>query len=53
MLNPYLVELLESKGKNTKEVMEDIRNNDGSVQHLSFLSQREKDVFKKIGRAHV
>ena len=49
MLNPYLVELLESKGKNTKEVMEDIRNNDGSVQHLTFLTQREKDVFKTYG----
>ena len=49
MLNPYLVELLESKGKHTKEVIEDIRANDGSVQHLSFLSQREKDVFKTYG----
>jgi len=30
----------------TDEVWESIMNNDGSVQHLDFLSQNEKDVFK-------
>lgn len=49
MINPYLKELLEEKGKNTKEVMESIRDNDGSVQHLSFLSEYEKEVFKTYG----
>jgi ribonucleoside-diphosphate reductase alpha chain len=44
--NPFLEELLEQKGKNTKEVWLDIRNHDGSVQHLSFLSDDEKNVFK-------
>jgi ribonucleoside-diphosphate reductase alpha chain len=44
--NPYLLELLESKGKNTDEVWDSIKVVDGSVQHLNFLSQDERDVFK-------
>ena len=44
--NPYLEELLTEKGMNTKEVWRDIRDHDGSVQHLDFLTQEEKDVFK-------
>ena len=49
MINPHLKELLKEIGQDTKEVMESIRDNDGSVQHLDFLSQREKDVFKTYG----
>ncbi|QQV88524.1 ribonucleotide reductase of class Ia (aerobic) alpha subunit [Staphylococcus phage ZCSS1] len=49
MINPYLKELLKEKGKDTKEVLESIRDYDGSVQHLDFLNQREKDVFKTYG----
>ncbi|MBA6152350.1 ribonucleoside-diphosphate reductase subunit alpha [Gelidibacter maritimus] len=44
--NSYLEELLEEKGYNNVEVWRDIRNNDGSVQHLDFLTDHEKDVFK-------
>ncbi|WP_159022317.1 ribonucleoside-diphosphate reductase subunit alpha [Formosa sp. L2A11] len=44
--NPYLVKLLDEKGMNTHEVWNDIRSRDGSVQHLDFLSDHEKDVFK-------
>ncbi|SIR33518.1 ribonucleoside-diphosphate reductase subunit alpha [Maribacter ulvicola] len=44
--NPFLVELLEDKGMNTTEVWRSIRDFDGSVQHLDFLSELEKDVFK-------
>ena len=44
--NTYLEELLESKGKNTTEVWRNIREHDGSVQHLDFLTDQEKDVFK-------
>ncbi|MBU2950561.1 ribonucleoside-diphosphate reductase subunit alpha [Tamlana agarivorans] len=44
--NPYLEELLEEKGKNTPEVWRSIRDYDGSVQHLEFLSEHERDVFK-------
>ena len=38
--------LLEKKGKNTKDVWRSIRDQDGSVQHLDFLSLKEKNVFK-------
>lgn len=44
--NPFLMELLEEKGKNTTDVWHSIRNQDGSVQHLEFLTDEEKDVFK-------
>ena len=49
MINPYLEELLKEKGKYTEEIMKSIRDNDGSVQHLDFLTQKEKDVFKTFG----
>jgi ribonucleoside-diphosphate reductase alpha chain len=44
--NPLLVNLLTEKGQNNKEVWDDIKNHDGSVQHLNFLSDQEKEVFK-------
>lgn len=44
--NPALEKLLEEKGKNTLEVWNSIRNNDGSVQHLDFLTNHEKMVFR-------
>lgn len=44
--NKFLEELLESKGKNTSDVWQSILMNDGSVQHLDFLSDDEKAVFK-------
>ena len=44
--NPFLLDLLEEKGKNTTEVWHSIRDKDGSVQHLEFLSEKEKEVFK-------
>ncbi|AYN67679.1 ribonucleoside-diphosphate reductase subunit alpha [Euzebyella marina] len=44
--NPYLMELLEEKGMNVAEVWKDIRDHDGSVQHLEFLTDEEKAVFK-------
>jgi ribonucleoside-diphosphate reductase alpha chain len=47
--NPYLVELLIEKGKDTVNTWNSILKHGGSVQHLEFLSQREKDVFKTFG----
>lgn len=47
--NPKLIEILEQKGKNTQEVWKDILVHGGSVQHLEFLSQEEKNVFKTFG----
>ncbi len=44
--NPFLMELLEEKGMNTPEVWRSIRDQDGSVQHLEFLTDHEKDVFR-------
>jgi len=44
--NPYLKEVLNSYGKDDRETWNSIRSNDGSVQHLNFLSDHEKDVFK-------
>ncbi len=44
--NPFLEKVLEDKGKNTRDVWNDIRDHDGSVQHLDFLSENEKEVFK-------
>ncbi len=44
--NPFLVKLLEEKGMNTPEVWRSIRDFDGSVQHLEFLTENERDVFK-------
>lgn len=44
--NKQLEKLLEEKGQNSKEVWTSIRDNDGSVQHLEFLSAEEKEVFK-------
>ncbi|GAB6989585.1 LAGLIDADG family homing endonuclease [Paenibacillus pini] len=44
--NPYLKEILVSYDKDTRDIWNSIRDNDGSVQHLSFLSDNEREVFK-------
>lgn len=44
--NKNLVKLLESKGRNTEDVWSSITINEGSVQHLDFLDEHEKLVFK-------
>lgn len=44
--NPTLDKLLTVKGQNTTEVWNSIRDNDGSVQHLTFLTDHEKNVFR-------
>jgi ribonucleoside-diphosphate reductase alpha chain len=44
--NKYLEEELEKIGKNTEEVWSSIITNGGSVQHLDFLDDHLKDVFK-------
>ena len=44
--NRYVIELLEKHGKNTEEVWSGITTNQGSVSHLDFLTDLEKDVFK-------
>ena len=44
--NKYLEQELKKAKKNTQDVWSDIITNGGSVQHLDFLSQKIKDVFK-------
>lgn len=44
--NPYLERLLEERGQNVPSVWDSILENEGSVQHLDFLTPDEKDVFK-------
>ena len=44
--NKYLEELLEEKGHNDEDTWTSITLNEGSVQHLEFLTDDEKDVFK-------
>ena len=54
MVNPHLLALLKERcshydTKEWNDLMDDIRDNDGSVQHLPFLTQVEKDTFKTYG----
>ena len=44
--NPYLVEVLEAHNKNDDDTWDSILMRKGSVQHLDFLTQKERDVFK-------
>jgi ribonucleoside-diphosphate reductase alpha chain len=44
--NRYLEKLLEDKGRNNEAVWKTIIAHQGSVQHLEFLDEWEKDVFK-------
>lgn len=47
--NPYLKEVLKKHNKDTQEVWQNILVRDGSVQHLEFLTEHEKEVFKTFG----
>ena len=44
--NPYLVKLLREKGLDKESTWQSILTFNGSVQHLSALSDEEKEVFK-------
>jgi len=44
--NPHLERLLTAKAKNSEGIWSTILERGGSVQHLDFLTQEEKDVFK-------
>jgi len=46
MKNKYLEKALIKYDRNNKEVWKSIVTNGGSVQHLSFLSEADKEVFK-------
>ena len=44
--NPVLEKLLIDLGQNTKTTWNSIKKNDGSVQHLDFLTDEQKEVFR-------
>lgn len=44
--NPSLEKLLQERGMDTSEVWNSMLEKGGSVQHLDFLTDQEKDVFK-------
>lgn len=44
--NPYLQTILQDLGKDTDDVWISISEKDGSVQHLDYLTQDQKDIFK-------
>lgn len=47
--NPYLKELLKKYEKNNDDVWKSILIKGGSVQHLKFLTDTEREVFKTFG----
>ena len=47
--NPYLERVLDAYSKNNGPTWKSILVHGGSVQHLDFLSDHEKDVFKTFG----
>jgi len=46
IINPILVEHLKEHGKYDEEIIESIKHAKGSVQHLDFLTDHEKSLFK-------
>ena len=44
--NKYLTEVLKKYNSNTEKIWQSIIINEGSVQHLDFLSDYEKDIYK-------
>lgn len=46
MIEPYLLKVLDSYGMNNAATIKSIVDNDGSVQHLDFLSDHEKKVLR-------
>jgi len=45
-VNPVFYQLATERGKFTKELIEDVNQHLGSVQHLDWLTDHEKDVLK-------
>lgn len=45
-VNPFLLKIMKERNVFNKNVIEDIREHMGSVQHVEWLTEEEKDVFK-------
>ena len=46
LIEPYLLKCLEEHGQNNSAVIKSIVDNDGSVQHLEFLTDHQKKVLR-------
>lgn len=46
MIEPYLLKVLDQHGQNNAAVIKSIIDNDGSVQHLEFLTDHQRKVLK-------
>jgi len=47
--NPFLKNVLQKYSQDSQETWKSILTKGGSVQHLKFLSQKERDTFKTFG----
>ncbi len=47
--NPFLKKVLQAHEKDEPEIWKSILIKGGSVQHLKFLTEEERDVFKTFG----
>jgi ribonucleoside-diphosphate reductase alpha chain len=45
-INPSLLKIMEEREVYNKETLKDIEDNAGSIQHVNWLSELEKEVFK-------
>lgn len=45
-IEPTFLALMKRKGRYNKKMIADIRDHNGSCQHVDWLSEREKEVFK-------
>ena len=45
-INPVFLNLAKERGKYTPDMIQNVAYNKGSVQHLDWLSEEEKNVFK-------
>ena len=45
-INPVLLEIMKQRKKDSKAIIKDIAGKMGSVQHVDWLSDEEKEVFK-------
>ena len=45
-INPELIPIMKDRDVYTKEVMKDIAEHSGSVQHVNWLSTKEKKIFR-------
>jgi ribonucleoside-diphosphate reductase alpha chain len=45
-INPTLLDLMKTKGVYSKKSLQDITDKQGSVQHVTWLTEEEKAVFK-------